>query len=86
MTKKDKLHKRTMKIISRGGVILLKKDGWYLSCWTNIAGGPDTKHFASREYALPIDNLQWAFALAPLYNCKIVSAYPKKKERLQPLG
>ena len=76
MTKKEKLHKRTMKILNRGGLIFLKRaDGYYLSCWTKIAGGPDTKHFASREYALPIDNLLWAFTLAPLYDCKVVSIY-----------
>ena len=81
----DKLTKRTLKIILDGGRILLKKDnefsdGWYLSSWSNIAGGPDYAYWASRDQALSIFNLKWAFALAKLYECKVVVVYPTKKK------
>lgn len=66
---------RTVKLIERGRRILLKKaDGAYLHQWTNIAAGPDECHWTSLpSLALEIFNLQWAFAIAPLYKCKVYS-------------
>lgn len=82
MTRDEKLTQRTIKIIERGGRILLKrkKDGYYLHCWVNIAAGPDHATFGLRNQALEMFNLKWAFAIAPLYNAKVVSVCPKKRK------
>lgn len=79
MTKDEKLTERTIKIIRKGGRILLKheKDGWYLGVWTNIAAGPDKASWSRKRGALEMFNLKWAFTLAPLYGCKVVVVYPK---------
>ena len=79
----DRLTKRTIDIINKGGRIILKEKGdgfskWYLSAWTNIAAGPDKASWSKRGSALEFFNLQWAFAIAPLYDCKVVVVYPKK--------
>jgi hypothetical protein len=76
MTKDEKLTKRTIAMIERGGRLLLKrKDGYYLHCWCNIAGGPDAARWGLRNQALEIFNHKWAFVLAPLYGCKVVAVY-----------
>lgn len=78
---KDRLlEEETCRIINKGGRILLKrKDGWYLSSWTNIAAGPDHAVWACKENALEIFNLKWAYAIASLYNANVVISYRKKK-------
>lgn len=76
----DTLSDRTLDIIKANGRILLKKDRWYLSCWCNIASGPDNAAWGKRNVALEFFNLQWAITIAPLYNAKVVVVYPKKKE------
>jgi len=79
MTKDERLMERTCALINKGGYILLKrKDGWYLNCWTNIAGGKDLAQWGKRHCALEISNLKWAFALAKLYDCKVVVYYPDR--------
>lgn len=88
MTRSKKLSIRTVKIIENHGSIFLKKKkskhdapsskDWYLGQWTNIAAGPDGAHFSFRKKALEIFNLEWAFGLAKLYNCKVVVRYPKR--------
>ena len=85
-TRDDKLTERTIKIIESGGRIFLRhitkhRGGGpfsYLGHWTNIAAGPDQAHWVNRDCALEIFNLKWAFALAKLYNCKVVVFYPKR--------
>jgi hypothetical protein len=78
MTKDEKLTQRTIRIIEKHGRILLKADdGWYLGQWTNIAGGPDKAEWSRKAGALEMFNLQWAFTIAPLYDCKVVVVYPK---------
>ena len=75
---KQKLVDRTCKIIEKNGTIVLrsiKSPEWYLGCWTNIAAGPDKAHWACKELALPIFCLEWAFAIAKLYECKVVTIY-----------
>jgi hypothetical protein len=81
-SREERLSARTIKIIEKHGNILLKtEDGYYLSCWTNIAAGPDHACFSMRETALEIFSLQWAFAIAPLYKCKVVVFYPERVKR-----
>jgi hypothetical protein len=83
LTKDEKLTKRTIKIIERGGRILIKKKGigsfCYLGQWTCIQAGIDSAHWVKRDFAMEIFNLKWAFGLAKLYNCKVVVFYPKGK-------
>ena len=74
-----RLQDRSCKIIEKGGRILLKKGDWYIGSWTNVVTGPDNVHWGGKRDALEIFNLQWAFAIAPLYGCKVVVSYPKKK-------
>ena len=80
LTREDRLTKRTIDIINKHGRIVLKEkhSDWYLSSWTNIAAGPDKASWSRRHSALEFFNLQWAFAIAPLYDCKVVVVYPKK--------
>jgi hypothetical protein len=83
ITKKDrKLTQRTIEIINKGGIILLKKGDWYIGSWTNLAAGPDSVSWSKKESALQIFNLKWAFAIAPLYGCKVVVSYPKPKRHV----
>lgn len=71
----DRLTDRTCKLINQGCSIYLRKknDEWYLHCWTNIAAGWDKAVWGKRGNALEIFDLKWAFALARLYGCKVVS-------------
>jgi len=69
----DKLTARTIKLIETGRRIYLKKGGWYLGQWTCIQGGPDKAEWANIGGAMEIFDLKWAFALAKLYGCKVVS-------------
>ena len=78
MTRDEKLTERTVKMIERGGRLVLKRnDGYYLHCWCNIAAGPDHATFGLRNQALEMFNHKWAFAIAPLYKCKVMAVYPK---------
>jgi hypothetical protein len=80
--KDERLSDRTCKIINKGGNLILKrKDGWYLNAWTNIASGWDKACWGKREGALEIFDLKWAFAIAKLYDCKVIAFYPKRTER-----
>jgi ribosomal protein L27 len=80
ITEDNELTRRTIDIIEKGGRILLRQRDsyWYLQAHTNIAAGPDHAIYGLRKEALPFFNLKWAFAIAPLYNCKVVVVYPKK--------
>lgn len=81
-SKDEELTARTIKIIEQGGSILLKGDSkWYMGGWTNIAAGPDQAQWSHRNFALEMFNLKWAFAIAKLYNCKVVVYYPHGKKR-----
>ena len=72
----EKLTARTIKIIERGGHIVLKRDdGFYLHCYTNIASGIDGARWGRRNVAIEIFNLKWAFAISKLYDCKVFSVY-----------
>ena len=78
----EQLNERTVAIIEAGGRIVLKSmvGDWYLHQYTNIASGPDEAAFSSwKREALLFSNLKWAHTIAPLYNCKVVVVYPKKK-------
>ncbi len=83
MRKYDRaLMDRTCKGIERGGYIILKRsDGWYLHQHTNIAASYDRAEWGLRESALHIDTLELAFLLAPYFECKVVTYYPKRKKR-----
>jgi len=74
-TKDKTLTLRSIALIKENRQILLKKcDGTYLHQWTNIAAGPDNANWTTRhQLALEFFNLEWAFAIAPLYDCKVVS-------------
>ena len=69
------LSERTVLLIKRKRNIYLKNSGGqYLHQWSNIAGGPDRADWTFVPcLALEIFNLEWAFALAKLYKCKVVS-------------
>lgn len=70
----DKLTERTCALINKGRRIYLKrKDGWYLGQWACIQGGPDKAEWANIGGAMEIFDLKWAFALAKLYGCKVVT-------------
>jgi hypothetical protein len=78
--RKCDLMTRSCRIISKGGEFYLKgADGWYLGAHTNIAAGPDKADWSKRD-RLPFHNLEWAFAIAPLYDCKVVVIYRKKRK------
>jgi hypothetical protein len=89
----EKLSQRTIKLIERHRVIVLRKDNmnseaknWYLGQHTNIAAGPDYASWVSHpNSALEFHNLEWAFTIAPLYNCKVVTVKKslKKKEKTE---
>lgn len=79
-SREGKLEYRTIKIIERDGRIVLKRsDGFYLSNWSNIAAGWDKASWSSKRNAMEIFNLEMAFALAPLFKCKVFVLYPKGK-------
>ncbi len=76
--KTDKeLTEKTIDIINKGGRIVLKKDGWYLSCWSNVAAGPDYAAWGLKNAALEFFNLKWAKTIATLYGAKVIIVYPK---------
>jgi hypothetical protein len=71
----NKYTDRTCALIRRGRSILLKReDGTYLDQWTCIQAGPDSVTWTyDRATAMAFHNLDWAFAIARLYGCKVVS-------------
>lgn len=71
----EQLTERTCKLIKQGFCIYLKKkkEDWYLHAWTNIAAGWDKAQWGRLNNALEIMDLKTAFAIAPLYGCKVVS-------------
>lgn len=74
MSRDEKLMERTVALIRAHRRIYLKRqDGWYLGQHTNIAAGIDEAQWSNAGGALEIDNLKWAFAIAKLYRCKVVS-------------
>ena len=81
------LTSRTITIINRGGRIILKRKEensnykpTYLGAWSNIAAGPDSADWTyQKKSALEFFNLEWAYAIAPLYNCKVIVLHKKKK-------
>jgi hypothetical protein len=72
---------RTIRIIERGGRILVKanKGNWYLSAYSNIAAGPDHAVWSVKNEAMPFFNLHLAHTIAKFYDAKVVVSYPKKK-------
>jgi hypothetical protein len=78
MTRDEKLTERTCKLIREGKYLILKRnDGWFLHQWTNIAAGWDKAEWGRANVALEIFDLKWAFAIAPLYKCRVYSYDPK---------
>lgn len=84
----EELTNRTCKIIEQGGLILLRRRAnnprvnvteWYIHQHTNIAAGIDEMKLGRRPVALEMHNLKWAFAIAKLYDCKVVVYYPNGK-------
>ncbi len=75
MSRKEKLTVRTCKLINEGKIIVLRRaDGAYLGQHTCIQAGPDSVHWTYWPcLAMDIFNLEWAFAIAPLYGCKVYS-------------
>jgi hypothetical protein len=75
MTRSERLTERTCKLIRQGKAIVLKRaDGCYLHQWTLIQAGPDNANWSEkRELAMEVFSLEWAFAIAPLYKCKVYS-------------
>jgi len=75
MTRSDRLTERTCRLINQGKIIVLRRaDGSYLHAWTLIQAGPDSAHWSGqRLLAMDIFNLEWAFAIASLYKCKVYS-------------
>jgi hypothetical protein len=70
----DRWTRRTIRLIESGRCLILRgDDGWYLHSWTSIPAGPDAACWGPRDRALEVFNLKWAFALAPLYGCKVYS-------------
>ena len=59
--------------------LALRRGDWYLHQWTNISAGTDSAHWGKRNTAMEMFDLKWAFAIAPLYKCKVVVVRPKKK-------
>lgn len=83
----ERLTDRTCKLINEGkGIFLRKKEHAryvYVGQWTCIQGGPDNTHWTYwSRCAMEIGDLKWAFALAKLYGCKVVSRKlkPNKKK------
>lgn len=83
MTRKERLSDRTCKYINQGKGIFLKHktNGSYLGQWTCIQGGIDMAHWTNwKGMAMEINDLEWAFGLAKLYNCKVMIRTHKKKK------
>lgn len=84
----DRLTDRSIKIIEKGGRVLLKRGGQhfeYMHHHTNIAAGPDHTVWTNKtKLALEFFNLKWAFTIAPLYKAKVVVVYPKRKGNEKP--
>lgn len=74
-SRKERLRDRTMGLIYEQKRILIKnKERGYLHCWTNVAAGPDQAQWTrNTSTALEFFSLEWAFAIAPLYDCKVVT-------------
>lgn len=73
---------RTCRLIERNGFIVIKSGNWYLSHWSNLAGGEDCLQWACREHALTFDNLAVAFAFLDVIrarDAKVVSFFPPKR-------
>lgn len=70
---KERLTSRTCDIIKRGRIIVLKKGPWYLHQHTSIPSGLDGAKWGWRASAMEFDNLEWAFAIAPLYGATVFS-------------
>lgn len=65
----DALTEATCRIIEAGGRIYLRaEDGWYVGCWSNLAGGEDHVHWSSRAGALEIGDLRTAHALVGIFS------------------
>lgn len=82
MTRSERLTDRTCKLIREHKIILLRRgDGAYLGQHTCVQAGPDMAHWTYwRACAMDVFNLEWAFAIAKLYGCKVYSFKPKKSE------
>lgn len=75
MTRSERLTARTCKLIEKHRIIVLKrKDGLYLHQWTPIQAGPDHAVWSAvTGLAMEMFSLEWAFAIATLYKCKVFS-------------
>jgi hypothetical protein len=86
--RQEKLMDRTCKLINSGRYIVLKKvpgkdeaefSPSYLHQWTMIQAGPDDAQWTDDvSLAMDIFSLEWAFAIAPLYGCKVYSVKRKR--------
>jgi len=84
MTRDEKLTERTCKLIQEKKLIILRRpNGAYLGQHTCVQAGPDSAHWTNwRACAMDVFSLKWAFAIAPLYGCKVYSykpCLPKKR-------
>ncbi len=75
----EALMDRTCCLIERGGYILLKRDKWYLHQHTQIAADFNSAVWGTRDAAMHFDTLELAFLLAPYFECKVVTYYPRGK-------
>lgn len=79
-SRRERLRDRTCAIIDRDGIILLKRGPWYLGQWTNVAAGREGEDWGWRHGALGFSDLEIAFAVAPVYDAKVVVFYPRGKK------
>lgn len=76
MTRSERYTDRTCKLINAGRIIVLKRksDGCYLHQWTLIQAGIDKAVWSKHhKLAMEMFSLEWAFAIAKLYKCKVFS-------------
>jgi hypothetical protein len=76
-----RLMNRTCRIIEDDGYILLKRGEWYLHQHSRIAADFDSAVWGCRAAAMHFDTLELALLLAPYFECKVVTYYPKGKKR-----
>jgi len=88
MNRSEKLMQRTCQIIEKHGRILVVRHDeiglscrWYIGCWTNLAAGKDRLHWSRQKEALSFSDLEVALAIARLYKCRVVVAYPKNRKK-----
>ena len=89
MNRSEKLMQRTCQIIEKHGRILVVRHDenrklmfrWYIGCWTNLAAGKNQLHGADKKKPYRSLDLEVALAIARLYKCRVVVAYPKNRKK-----